>query len=111
MWVLPGTYQVRLTVGGQVYRQAVTVRMDPRVHTTMVDLTLQHKLSRTVTDLISQLAAMRLGASPERLAQIQQAYAPLPALLTALQSADARPTSAQEAAVAEAAERVRGLQG
>lgn len=109
VWVLPGTYQVRLTVGGQVYRQAVTVRMDPRVQTTMGDLTLQFTLSRTVNDLISQLAALRPGASPERLAQIQQAYAPLPALLRALQSADARPTIAQEAAVAVALERVRLL--
>ncbi len=109
MWVLPGTYQIRLTVGGQVYRQAVTVRMDPRVQTPVVDLTLQLKLSRTVHDLIGQLAAMRTGASPERLAQIQQAYAPLPALFTTLQSADARPTAAQEAAVTEAAARVASL--
>ena len=109
IWVLPGTYQVRLTVGGQVYRQAVTVRMDPRVQTPAVDLTLQFKLSRTVHDLIGQLAAMRTGASPERLAQIQQAYAPLPALLSALQSADARPTMDQEAAVADAVERVTSM--
>lgn len=109
IWVLPGTYQVRLTVGGQVYRQAVTVRMDPRVQTTMVDLTLQFTLSRTVHDLIGQLAAMRTGASPERLAQIQQAYAPLPALFTTLQSADARPTAAQEAAVADAVARVAAM--
>ena len=32
-WVMPGTYTVRLTVGGQTYTQPLTVKMDPRVHT------------------------------------------------------------------------------
>jgi hypothetical protein len=30
--VLPGDYQVRLTVGGQTYTQALRVELDPRVH-------------------------------------------------------------------------------
>src|SRR5690606_21334904 len=44
LWVMPGTYQVRLTVGGTVTRQAVTVRMDPRVDASVADLTLQYTL-------------------------------------------------------------------
>jgi photosystem II stability/assembly factor-like uncharacterized protein len=32
-WVMPGTYIVRLTVGGQSYTQPLTVKMDPRVQT------------------------------------------------------------------------------
>ena len=34
LWVNPGTYQVRLTVAGRVLRQAVVVKMDPRVKMT-----------------------------------------------------------------------------
>jgi photosystem II stability/assembly factor-like uncharacterized protein len=109
IWVMPGTYQVRLTVGDQVYRQAVTVRMDPRVSTSVADLTVQLKLSRRVDALLRELAAMREGASAERLAMIQRAYAPLPGLLAQLQGADLRPTPAMEAAVADAITRVAAL--
>lgn len=109
VWVMPGSYQVRLTVGGQVYRQPITIRMDPRVQTPVTDLTLQFQLSKAVSEAIGQLATLRDGASPDQLARIQSAYAPLPALLATLQSADARPTVAQEAAVAEALERVKAI--
>lgn len=109
MFVMPGTYQVRLTVGGRVYRQPVTVRLDPRVKTPMADLLLQFKLSRTVDRLMRDLAAMREGASAERLAAIQRVYQPLPGLLAQLQGADARPTAAMEAAVADAVAQVTGL--
>ncbi|MEP7255041.1 MAG: hypothetical protein ABI666_04650 [Ferruginibacter sp.] len=53
-WVLPGVYTARLTVGarpddpvgrGKIYNQSFTVRMDPRVKTSLKDLQLQHDLS------------------------------------------------------------------
>lgn len=109
MLVMPGTYQVRLTAGGETLRQAVTVRMDPRVKTPIADLQLQFNLSKTVDGLLRELAAMRNGATGDRLAAIQQAYQPLPALFTALQQSDARPTAAQEAAVADAVAKVAAL--
>ena len=58
-FVLPGTYQVRLTVGDRVLRQAVVVRMDPRVRTSTADLTLQLKLSKAVDSAIRRLAEAR----------------------------------------------------
>jgi photosystem II stability/assembly factor-like uncharacterized protein len=113
MSVMPGAYQVRLTVGGDVYRQPVSVRMDPRVQTPMADLTVQFTLSKAVYGAMEQLAALRddASASPERLAQIQEAYAPLPGLFSTLQQADVRPTAAQEAAVAAAMARVSQVTG
>lgn len=46
-WVLPGTYSVKLTVNGKTYSQSLTVKMDPRVKTSMADLQKQHALSLT----------------------------------------------------------------
>lgn len=44
-WVLPGNYTVKLTVNGKTYTQPLTVKMDPRVKTTPLDLKTQHALS------------------------------------------------------------------
>jgi hypothetical protein len=103
MFVLPDTYQVRLTVDGRAYRQAVTVRMDPRVRTSLADLTLQFKLSRAVDTMLRRIADARAKAAQGPIADsLQAAYAPLPALLDALQEADLRPTSTLEAQVSAA---------
>jgi len=116
MWVLPGTYQVRLTVGGRAYRQAVVVKMDPRVKTLPADWQLQWKRSKAVDDGLRQAAAAvadltrRLAASaaPDRpaiqraLDTLTAASAPLPDLLAQLQAAPARPTDAVDAAVTSA---------
>jgi photosystem II stability/assembly factor-like uncharacterized protein len=113
MWVLPGTYQVRLTADGRTYRQAVVVRLDPRVKTPQADLTEQFKLSRSLDDAMRQVAEARTrveqaltGAAPDRAAglqaarqALQRAYAPLPRLFESIQGADVRPTAAQEDAV------------
>jgi photosystem II stability/assembly factor-like uncharacterized protein len=42
--VLPGTYQVRLTVGGKSYTAPIEVKMDPRVKTSPDDLRKQFDL-------------------------------------------------------------------
>jgi hypothetical protein len=115
--VMPGTYQVRLTVNGQVYRQAVIVRLDPRVKISTVDLTLQFTLSKALATAMRQVADARAelqrrlqadGADAARLtaslAALQQAAAPLQTLFERIQQADARPTQAQEQAVAQALE-------
>lgn len=109
MFVMPGAYQVRLTVGGEAYRQPILIRMDPRVKTSTADLQLQFDLSRRVMRALDDLQAMREGATVDRLTAIQQAYQPLPGLFTQLQGADMRPTAATEAAVAEAVARVEAL--
>jgi photosystem II stability/assembly factor-like uncharacterized protein len=43
-WVLPGSYSVRLTVGGQSYVQPLTVKMDPRIQIPPEDLRKQHEM-------------------------------------------------------------------
>jgi hypothetical protein len=57
--VLPGTYQVRLTVDGRSVRQAITVRMDPRIRTSIVDLTAQRDLGRALDGARAAVAAAR----------------------------------------------------
>lgn len=42
--VLPGSYSVKLTVGGQSYTQPLVVKMDPRIQTTLDDLRKQHEM-------------------------------------------------------------------
>ena len=103
MWVLPGTYQVRLSVNGRPMRQAVVVRLDPRVRTPIADLTQQYKLSKAVDDAIKQIAAARRApehaARPASLrAAIDATAAILSAAFDRLQDADAKPTAAAEAA-------------
>jgi hypothetical protein len=44
-WVMPGTYTVCLMVDGDTMKQSITVRMDPRVTTSVLDLQKQHDLS------------------------------------------------------------------
>lgn len=44
-WAMPGNYSLRLTVDGKVYSQTFTIKMDPRVKTSLKDLQQQHQLS------------------------------------------------------------------
>lgn len=110
---LPGTYTIRLTVNGRAYAQALILRQDPRVRTSMADLTLQYTLSRRLIGLMDQLqAAARAATASARRDAIDAAYAPLPDLYARLQDADARPTAALEAEIADAIARAeRALAG
>ena len=115
-FVLPGTYQVRLTVGARALRQAVVVRMDPRVRASIVDLTVQFKISRALDDALRQIATSRMdlarrqaGSSGETAARLQaiaqsldEAWRDLAASFDTLQRADARPTPAIETAAIDA---------
>jgi photosystem II stability/assembly factor-like uncharacterized protein len=102
VWALPGTYQIRLTAGGRVVRQAVTVRMDPRVRISAADLALQHQLSRAIDTRLREIGQLLPAASPTDATALRAAARTLVSLLTTIQQADARPTAAQEAAVAAA---------
>jgi photosystem II stability/assembly factor-like uncharacterized protein len=44
-WVMPGTYTAKLTVDGKTYTQTFTIKMDPRVKTSLPSLQEQHDLS------------------------------------------------------------------
>ncbi len=59
-FVLPGTYQVRLTVGDLVQRASFTVRNDPRVQTTDATLAEQAALQ---DELYAQIAAVHAGVN------------------------------------------------
>jgi hypothetical protein len=90
--------------------------MDPRVRTSAADLALQFKLSKSLDEMMRQIARVRAdvektlagssGAPAARLRDgvtaLQQAGAALVPLFESIQRADARPTAAQEAAVGEA---------
>jgi photosystem II stability/assembly factor-like uncharacterized protein len=55
--VLPGTYEARLTVAGQTFRQSVEVKMDPRVATKPEDLAAMLELDLKISTAIEEDAA------------------------------------------------------
>jgi hypothetical protein len=121
MWAMPGTYQVRLTVNGRVYRQAVLVRTDPRVRTSAADLRAQFTLSKSLDDAIRALRDARAAVKRRQsnvpaegaarwhalAAALDAAYEPLPALFSRVQEADLKPTPTTEGAVQTALDRVQ----
>jgi photosystem II stability/assembly factor-like uncharacterized protein len=59
--VVPGGYQVRLTVGGQTYTQPLRVELDPRVHVSDTALAAQLRLALEVRDAIAEQYALTQG--------------------------------------------------
>ena len=51
-WALPGRYTVRLTAGGRTLTRRLTVRMDPRIRTSMAALRQQFALSQRLADAL-----------------------------------------------------------
>ena len=51
---VPGEYSVKLTVNGKSYTQPLTVKMDPRVKTSLAGLQEQFRLAQRVTGLMHQ---------------------------------------------------------
>ena len=49
-WAAPGAYTVRLTVDGKSYNQPLTLRMDPRVTMSAVDMATLNRLTREMYD-------------------------------------------------------------
>lgn len=72
--VVPGDYQVALTVDGQTYKQTLHVTMDPRVHVSQYDLAEQlHLLQRMANGMrTSNDAFMALTALQDALAERQK---------------------------------------
>jgi photosystem II stability/assembly factor-like uncharacterized protein len=71
-WVMPGVYTVRLKVNGESYTQPLTVKMDPRVKTTLADLQQQHDLAMrayrgwdSALDAYNRVRAMRIEVQGE----------------------------------------------
>lgn len=55
--VLPGAYEVRLTVGGETHSQALEVAINPNLSSTAADLAKQRELGETVAGQIEKLFA------------------------------------------------------
>lgn len=84
-WVMPGEYSARLTVNGQSQTQKFTVKMDPRVTTTLAQLKEQHDLSvmcydarkaaldalNTISKFESQLNAVKNPALAKAVAEFK----------------------------------------
>jgi photosystem II stability/assembly factor-like uncharacterized protein len=99
LWVVPGTYQLRLTVDGHRLERALTVELDPREHATAGDLAAQLTFSREVEDLLFDvLQTARRQPRNEKLAPIEEALA---ALKETAQSAPAAPTADARTALAQ----------
>jgi hypothetical protein len=55
--VMPGEYQVRLTVGGHTETQPLTLKMDPRVKTPPAGLARQYELAHGIAEAMGRDAA------------------------------------------------------
>ena len=60
--VLPGVYGVRLTVDGHSETQPLTVKMDPRVHTSPAELAVLHRAEDAMAAALSSIAKADLAA-------------------------------------------------
>jgi photosystem II stability/assembly factor-like uncharacterized protein len=111
--VLPGTYTVRLSAGGQTVTRSLTVRMDPRVDAPASALAAQFALATRIVEAMrkdsSALADVRArrraaGAPADSLAAEERSIArlggELVTLLEFVDGVDAAPTSQAAQAVA-----------
>jgi photosystem II stability/assembly factor-like uncharacterized protein len=87
-WVLPGTYTVRMTIGGKTLEQPLEIKMDPRVKTTLADLQRQHQLSKACYEARKQTINKHSLIDRK-----------LSALFEILDNTDMAPTKTVEAAV------------
>ena len=101
---LPGTYSVKLTVGGRSYSAPLHVVMDPRITTPLGGLHEQYALATRIVaamnrtyDATNAARAHRDGASAARWARLNGGFAQL---LDAVEGADAVPTLADRTAFA-----------
>ena len=84
--VLPGSYQVRLSVNGNALTQALVVKMDPEVKTGAADLARQYDLVMRIRNRLNDLivAANQIHALRQRLGSfIKQAPEASPTLAAA----------------------------
>jgi photosystem II stability/assembly factor-like uncharacterized protein len=99
--VPPGAYQVRLTANGSPLRQAISIRLDPRVRLAAADQAAHFALAKAVDDRRRAIHALRDADGRLPVAAAESA-ATLDALARMLDQFDGRPSAALEAAVAAA---------
>ncbi len=98
-WVLPGNYIVKLTVNGKTVSQSFTIKMDPRVKTSMADLQKQFTLSMTCYE--GRIKAKAIGAK-----SLESKFA---SLLDQLQETEMIPTTQLTLAVKQVSEQLEQL--
>jgi photosystem II stability/assembly factor-like uncharacterized protein len=98
--VLPGIYQLRLTVSGQHYTQPLKVTLDPRSTATPIDLAKQFELATKVSSQLGKNAQLtgQISALRRQIDELKKKSTDA-ALLTLLASVDA------------AAEKIAGARG
>jgi hypothetical protein len=113
--VLPGVYQARLTTGSRVLRQALPVRLDPRVRTPISELIVQRDLGRAVDAARAGIAAL-LTETPsgptdgdQRRTGLEESLQELNGLAAQLQQAEVRPSPGLERAVETAVARAAAV--
>ncbi|HXN20517.1 MAG TPA: hypothetical protein VN875_19435 [Candidatus Binatus sp.] len=60
---LPGTYTVKLTVGGQSYSQPLTIKMDPRIQTSATELQKQFNSATEVSRRQAEITEAQHGVN------------------------------------------------
>ena len=95
-WVLPGVYKVQLTVGDKSFTEPITVKLDPRVHTSV---TGQFTVSKAIYDDVLQTTAV-LGQMRDLREKIRQARAKSTALDAPLEALDKKIESIEGSPVA-----------
>ncbi len=109
-FVLPGRYQVRLTVGDTTLTQPLEVRLDPRVETSDADLESLLAFEQRVVDALGRVTEAYRRAEKEaaggpdavaRLGRLRAIGGALATLETDLEGADRPPTEPQKAVLEE----------
>ncbi|HEV2852760.1 MAG TPA: hypothetical protein VHC97_08145 [Thermoanaerobaculia bacterium] len=96
MFVLPGTYQVRLTADGRTSSQPLTVALDPRVKVPPADLAAQRAFYDAVSKTLEEATEASERTKDEKAKEeIATAAGALSALATDVEACDCAPTAPQ----------------
>jgi photosystem II stability/assembly factor-like uncharacterized protein len=73
-WVAPGQYTVKLTVSGKTYSQPITVKMDPRVRLTPLEIANISSMSKQLYEgvLYTQTAVQQLQSMRDQIKPLQE---------------------------------------
>jgi hypothetical protein len=108
--VVPGKYVVKLTVDGQIYRQPLTVRPDPREAAPpsayAAQLSLEQKIMAGMRDSYQAYEAAKQHGDDATAGQFAELNGTLSGLAIDIEGADAAPTSAMNDAVSRELEQL-----
>jgi hypothetical protein len=107
---MPGNYTARLTVDGKVYNQSIIVKMDPRVKTSVKDLTLQHDLSLICyKNILKCQDDLKKISDKDKVAETRKYLNSFSSLQNTLQDGDWPPTTQVIKAVKETVAAYEGM--